>query len=96
MAEQVVEQVGFGQVIELVGAADPPGDGKLAMNQQVEKDVFVDQAFAGYQRPARQRPQAFAHLFQVGNAIGRQAQGVQAGQVARVRTSVQEGTLAAQ
>lgn len=94
MAEQVVEQVGLGQVVQLLGLAQPPGDGEPAMDQQVEKYVFVDQAIAWYQLPARSLLQAGGDVGKPWHMVRGQAQRVQACQVARVCTAFQEGALA--
>src|SRR3546814_19954477 len=52
MAEQVVEQIWLGDVIELIGTANPPGHREAAVGQMLEKGQFGEQTFDPDQLPA--------------------------------------------
>ena len=52
MAEQIVEEVGLLDVIDLVGATDPPCHRETAVGQVVEEIQFRQQAFDADQGPA--------------------------------------------
>src|SRR3546814_7791425 len=44
MAEQVVEQIWLGDVIELIGTANPPGHREAAVGQMLEKGQFGERS----------------------------------------------------
>ena len=52
VAEQVMEQVRLGQVVELLGPADPPGHREAAVGQVLEEIQFRQQALHADQLPA--------------------------------------------
>ena len=59
MAEDVVENVGFGQIIDLVGRAqEAPGD-EAAVSEMVEEQPVGDEAGDGDDLPAGQLHQPF-------------------------------------
>ncbi len=62
MAEQVMEQIRFCDVVDLVGAADPPGHREAAVGQVLEEVQFRQQAFHADQGPAGGRAQHFVEL----------------------------------
>ena len=53
VAEQVVEQVRLGDVVDLLGFADPPGHRKAPVGQMIEERQLRQQAFDADQRPSR-------------------------------------------
>src|SRR3546814_20639748 len=55
MAEQVVEQIWLGDVIELIGTANPPGHREAAVGQMLEKGQFGEQTFDPDQRSEERR-----------------------------------------
>ena len=52
MAEQVMEQIGLGDVIDLLGFAQPPGHRETAVGQVIEKRELGQQPFDADQLPA--------------------------------------------
>ena len=62
VAEQVVEQVRFGQVVHLLGRADPPRDREAPVREMVEEVELGQQALHADQLPTSGRAQ---HLVEV-------------------------------
>ncbi len=52
MPEQVMEQIGFGDVIDLIGPADPPGHREAPVGQVIEEIQLRQQALHADQGPA--------------------------------------------
>ena len=50
--EQVVEQVGFGQIVELLGLADPPGHREATVGEMLEEHQLRQQPFDADDLPA--------------------------------------------
>lgn len=57
MPEQVMEQVRFGDVVDLLGAADPPGHREAPVGQMLEEIQLRQQALHADQGPAGGRLQ---------------------------------------
>jgi hypothetical protein len=68
MAEHVVEDVGFLEIIELPGRADEVAGRKAPLAQMAEEDLVGDEAGDGDHRPAGPRRQSFVDLGQPRNA----------------------------
>ncbi len=75
VAEQVVEKIGFGQVVELLGLADPPGDREPPVGQVFEEGQFRQQALDADQLPAGGLAQQRVELVELRDAVGRHAHG---------------------
>ncbi|MCY1551937.1 hypothetical protein D9M68_883030 [compost metagenome] len=69
MAEQIVEHVGFDDVVELVGLANPVGDGKAPVGQQVEERTFRNEAGHGHNFPTGRGPEALVDFLEARNAV---------------------------
>ena len=76
MAEQVVEQVRLGDVVDLVRAPDPPGHREAAVGQVVEEIQFRQQAFHPDQGPAGGRTEHFIELVEARDRARIHAHGV--------------------
>ncbi|MNT02547.1 hypothetical protein D3C72_1370490 [compost metagenome] len=77
MAKDVVEDVGFLQVVQLIRLADKLSRDKAAMGQVVEEDVLGHQSRHADHGPAGQGLQLGVHHLEVGDAAGVQVQRVQ-------------------
>src|SRR5690606_4648498 len=75
VAEQVVEQVRFAQVVQLFGFADPPGDREAAVGQVLEEGQFRQQALDADQLPAGGLAQHRVELVELRDAPGAHAHG---------------------
>jgi hypothetical protein len=73
MAEQIVEEVGLAEVIELLGLADPPGHREAAIGQVVEEREFGQQAFHAHELPTGGLAQHRVEVVELGDAVGRHA-----------------------
>jgi hypothetical protein len=73
MAEDVVEDVGLLQVVELVGPADELAGREAPVRQVVEEDLVGHQAGHGHHLPAGGLHQHLAEGLEIGDAVGRWA-----------------------
>lgn len=69
MAEDLVEDVGLLQVVELIPAADEGGHRKLAIRQQGKEAIKRDEGGHRGHRPAGGRDQGGVDLIELRNAI---------------------------
>ncbi len=93
MAEQVVEDVGLHDVVELFGRADPVGDREAPVGQQVEERPLGDQSRHGHDLPAGGGSQALVDLIESRDAVAhtKRGQGVDESLRSKAR---QQGALA--
>jgi hypothetical protein len=70
MAEDVVEDVGLLQVVELVGPADELAGREAPVRQVVEEDLVGHQAGHGHHLPAGGLHQHLAEGLEIGDAVG--------------------------
>ncbi len=94
MAEDVVEDVGFLEVIELFGRADKIARGKAPVREVVEEDIVGDEAGHRDDLPPRRRRQARIEFAIIGNARLFEAQHVDAAQKGFGRAAGQHLRLA--
>ena len=78
MAENIVENVRFLQIVQLMGAADKLAGGKAAIGHVVEEDVVGHHARHGNNPPAGALFQGVRQTLEVGNAACRNRQVLQA------------------
>ncbi len=71
MAEEVVEDVGLDDVVELLGLADPVGDRKLARRQQREEGLLGNQPRHADDLPAGGAEQPLGDVVEARDALGR-------------------------
>jgi len=76
VAEQVVEQIRLGDVVELVGAAYPPGDREVPPREVLEKHRLGQQALDADQLPAGGGTQVAVELVEARDGVGRHAERV--------------------
>ncbi len=95
MAEYLVENVGFLQVVQLFGRADKSGDGKALAGQQLEKRLERNQRRHPGHLPARGAPQHLVDLGQLRDAFVGQGQLLDAIQVLLARPALDQLELAA-
>ena len=76
--EQVVEDVGLDDVVELLRRANPVGDRKLAVGQQGEERHLGDQPWHGHQLPAGGAVKPLVHFIEARDpvALAQGGQGV--------------------
>jgi hypothetical protein len=74
VTEQVVEQVGLGDVVDLLGLADPPGHRKAPVRQMIEEGQLRQQAFDADQFPARRLAEHAIELIELRDRIRRHAE----------------------
>jgi hypothetical protein len=70
MTEDIVENVGFLQVVELILAADEAGRGKAPIGEVIEEHIVGDEAGHGNDAPARRTLQRLVQAAEIGNAFG--------------------------
>ena len=80
MAEDIVEDVGLLQVVELLGPADELAGGKAPVGQMVEEDVVRHQPRHGHHAPAGQPLQLRIDPLEVGDAAAMQIERVEPAQ----------------
>ena len=80
MAKDIMEHIGFLQVIELVGPPDEIACDKRAIGKMIEKHVVGNQAGHGNKAPSGRCRQPFGQFGKVGNAGLRQLQHIDAAQ----------------
>jgi hypothetical protein len=73
VAEQVMEQVGLAEVIQLLGLADPPGHREAAVGQMLEEGELGQQAFDADQFPTGGLAQHRVEVVELRDAVGRHA-----------------------
>ena len=93
VAEHVVEDVRFLEVVQLVRPADELAGGEAAVSQVVEKHVVRDQAWHGDHGPAGQTTQVLVDPGEVWNAGPMQVQGFQPAEKRIARAARQQRSL---
>jgi hypothetical protein len=73
VAEQVVEEIGLFDVVDLVGTTDPPRHREAAVGEVVEEVEFGQQALDADQRPASRFAEHGIEVVELRNAVGRHA-----------------------
>ena len=74
MAEQVVEHVRFGDVVDLVGTTDPPSHRKAPIGQMLEEIKFRQETFDPDQLPTSGLCEQLVDLLETWNLLGRHAE----------------------
>ena len=74
VASNVVEDIGLGEVIELVGAANGNGGRKFAVAETVEKAESGNIAAHRFSAKTGERPQEAVDVFQAGHLLGIETQ----------------------
>jgi len=73
VAEQVVEQVGLAEVVELLGLADPPGHREAAVGQVLEERQLGQQPLDADQLPAGGLSQQRVEVVELRDLVRRHA-----------------------
>ena len=94
VAEDLVEDVGLLQVVELVPAANEGGDGKTAISEQREEVIKGDEGWHRCHRPAGGGHQGGVDLAQLGDAVQRQVEACQPGLVFVAGLAIERRKLA--
>jgi hypothetical protein len=94
MAEHVVEDVRFLQIIELVGPADEIARDEAAIGHMIEEHLVGHQPGHRDDLPAGQLHQPFGQLLEIGNAGLRQLEHVEPAQIGLRRAAGEQLRLA--
>jgi hypothetical protein len=78
VAEEIVEQIGLDQIIELLASPDPHRHRKTLMRQMIEEHLIGNQAGNGDDAPSRCGNEDAIGLIEARNAIRRGTQGARA------------------
>ena len=85
VAGDVVEDVGFGEIVELVGVADVDRGGESTLAEAIEKNERGDVAADSFRLKSGQRAQKTVHVFEARDAVGGEGEGIDALQEMNVR-----------
>jgi len=80
VSEDVMEDVGFGKILELFHIANDGGGGKAAVGEALEKKMSVKEAVDGDGGPSGERLQALVHESEVRDGGGLKTDGARAGE----------------
>ena len=96
MAEEIVEEIGLGDVVDLVGLADPPRDRKAAVGEVVEERELGQQALDADERPAGRLREHVVELVEARDRVGRHAEALLVVDELAARAADQDLALAAE
>ena len=71
MAEEIMENVRLDEIVEFVGAPDPPGHREPPMGEMVEEDIVRDEPRHGDQLPSGRARQHGVRVFQARDPLFR-------------------------
>ena len=94
VSEQVMEHVRLGNVVDLLGATDPPGHRKTPIGQVLEEIEFRQQAFDADQLPAGGLRQQRVDFLEARNLPGGHAEALLVGDELGAGAALEDFTLA--
>ena len=91
VAGDVVEDVGLGEIVEVIGGADGDGGGELAVAEAVEEEKCGDVAADGFGFEAGHLPEEAVDVREAGDVGGVEVEGVDTGEEMVVGVAVPAG-----